>query len=87
MRNRGYKYKYVIASLMSITFKKQKKKSINRLLHAMTLNDNAIDIVHWVDPNELVDRLRLLDASHRATTFTTTRSIIEEIREAGFIIN
>jgi len=32
----------------------------------MILNDNAIDYVHWDDPNELVDRLRLLDASHRA---------------------
>ena len=66
---RGYKYKYIIAPLMSITPKtrtKQKKKSEKGLLHAMILNDNAIDYVHWDDPNELVDRLRLLDASHRA---------------------
>jgi len=31
------------------------------MLH-MTLNDNKID-VHWDDPNELVDRFRLLEAS------------------------
>ena len=30
----------------------------------MTLNNNKIDYVHWDDPNELMDRLRLLEASH-----------------------
>ncbi|KYN41595.1 hypothetical protein ALC56_03955 [Trachymyrmex septentrionalis] len=63
LSNRGYKYKYVIAPLMSITSKKQ-KKSGKGLPHAMTLNDNAIDYVHWDDPNQLMDRLRLHDASH-----------------------
>jgi len=46
LSNRGYKYKYVIAPLMSITPKKQKKKSGKGLSHAMILNDNAIDYVH-----------------------------------------
>ena len=62
LSNRGYKYKHVIASLMSVTLKKQ-KKSEKGLPHAMTLND-AIDYVHWNDLIKLVDRLRLLDASH-----------------------
>ena len=56
----------------------------------MTLNDNAIDYVHWDDPNELVDRLQLLDASHRAGNNAHDNEmllIIEELREAGFIIN
>ncbi|KAG5323561.1 YMD3 protein, partial [Pseudoatta argentina] len=53
LSNRGYKYKH-------------KKKSGKGLPHAMTLNDNAIDYMHWDDPNELVDCLRLLDASYRA---------------------
>jgi len=43
--NRRYKYKHVIAPLMSVTFKKQ-KKSGKELFHAMTLNDSAIDYVH-----------------------------------------
>ncbi|KYQ49727.1 hypothetical protein ALC60_11194 [Trachymyrmex zeteki] len=89
LANRGYKYKHVIAPLMSITPKKQ-KKSGKGLPHAMTLNDNAIDYVHWDDPNELVDRLRLLDASHRAGNNAYGNemlSIIEELREAGLIIN
>ncbi|KYN17533.1 hypothetical protein ALC57_10182 [Trachymyrmex cornetzi] len=55
LSNRGYKYKYIIALLMLVTPKKQSKKSRKKLPHAMTLNDNAIDYVHWDDPNELVD--------------------------------
>jgi len=85
--NRGYKYKYVIAPLMSI---ESKKKSGRGLPRAMTLNDNAIDYVHWDDPNELVDRLRLLEASRQAghnAHDNEILSIIEELREAGIIIN
>ena len=56
----------------------------------MTLNKNKIDYVHWDDPNELVDRLRLLAAS-RQTDYNAHNneilSIIEELCEAGFIIN
>jgi len=46
----------------------------------------TIDYVHWDDPNELVDRLRLLDASHRAGN-NEMLSIIDEFREGGLIIN
>jgi len=46
------------------------------------------DLVHWDDPNELVDRLRLVVAS--AETGNTSHSneilnIVEELREAGYI--
>ncbi|EZA49237.1 hypothetical protein X777_12477 [Ooceraea biroi] len=54
--NRGYKYKYIIAPLLPSEPTK-KKKSGQGLPRTMTLNDNAIDYVHWDDPNELVDRL------------------------------
>jgi len=56
----------------------------------MTLNDNAIDYVHWDDPNELVNRLRLLEASRQAGHNAHDNEmllIIEELREAGIIIN
>ena len=56
----------------------------------VTLNDNKIDYVHWNDPNELVDRLRLLEASHQAGHNAHNNeilSIIEELCEAGLIIN
>jgi len=83
--NKGYKCKHVIAPLMSI---KPKKKSGRGLSRAMTLNDNVIDYVHWDDPNELVDRLRLLEvlrqAGHNAYD-NAMLSIIEELREAGII--
>ncbi|KYN30173.1 hypothetical protein ALC57_00369 [Trachymyrmex cornetzi] len=90
LSNRGYKYKHIIAPLMSMTPKKPNKKFGKGLPRAMTLNDNAIDYVHWDDPNEVVDRLRLLDASHRAGNNAHDNemlSIIEELREAGLIIN
>jgi len=90
LSNRGYEYKYVIALLMSITPKKQKKKFEKGLPHAMILNDNAIDYVHWDDPNKLVDRLRLLDASHRAGNNAHDNemlSITEELHEADLIIH
>ena len=56
----------------------------------MILNNNKIDYVHWDDSNELVDRLRLLKASRQAghnAHDNEILSIIEEPREAGFIIN
>ncbi|KYN18873.1 hypothetical protein ALC57_08803 [Trachymyrmex cornetzi] len=84
LSNRGYKYKYIIATLMLVTPKKQSKKSGKGLPYAMTLYDNTIDYVHWDDPNELVDRLRLLDVSHRACNNAHDNemlSITEELRE------
>jgi len=85
--NKGYKYKHIIAPLMSI---EPKKKSGRGLPRATTLNDNAIDYVHWDDPNELVDRLQLLEASRQAghnTHDNEILSIIEEFRKVGIIIN
>jgi len=88
--NKGYKYKQIIAPLMSIESKKNKSGTGVFMPRAMTLTDNKIDYVHWDDPNELVDRLRLLDASHRAghnAHDNEILSILEELREAGLIIN
>ena len=56
----------------------------------MRLTDNEIDYIHWGDPNELVNRLQLLDASRRAGNNAHNNkmlSIIEELREAGLIVN
>ncbi|XP_057338453.1 uncharacterized protein LOC130676317 [Microplitis mediator] len=47
-----------------------------------------MDYVHWDNPNELVDRLRLLMASQAAgnpSHINEIISIIEELREAGII--
>jgi len=53
----------------------------------MTSSDNAVDYVHWDDSNELVDRMRLLDASRQAghNAHDNEMSIIEEFRKAGII--
>ena len=85
LSNKGYKYKYIIAPLLNDKFTIGKG-----LPNVATLNDNAIDYVHWDDPNELVDRLRLLEASRQAghnAHDNEMLSIIEELREAGLIIN
>lgn len=84
--NKGFKYKYIIGPL---TFDRKTGRGIGIPL-AMTLNNNKIDYVHWNDPNELVDRLRLLEASRHAGNNAHDNeimSIIEELREAGLIIN
>jgi len=49
-----------------------------------------IDYVHWDDFNELVDRMRLLEALRQAghnAHDNEMLSIIEELREADIIIN
>lgn len=63
--NKGYKYTSVIAPLLA-------GRSIAKtgvglpLPPLMRVTSNAIDYVHWDDPNELVDRLRLIEASRAA---------------------
>ena len=47
-----------------------------------------VNYVHWDDPNELVDRLRLLVAERSAGNSSHDNeiiSIIEELREGGYI--
>ncbi|XP_014237508.1 uncharacterized protein LOC106659449 [Trichogramma pretiosum] len=51
-------------------------------------HDSSKDFVYWNDPNELVDRLRLLVAERSAGNNAHDNeitSIIEELREAGYI--
>jgi len=47
----------------------------------MTLTNNTVDYVHWDDPNELVDRLRLLDASRNAGNNAHDNEILSTIEE------
>ncbi|XP_070527153.1 uncharacterized protein [Cardiocondyla obscurior] len=81
--NKGHKYKSIIAPLLD-------KKVRQGIPSTVILNDNKIDYIHWNDPNEFVDRLRLFEVSchagHNAHD-NEILSIIEELREAGLIIN
>ena len=92
--NKGHKYKNIIAPLL-VTHRKTSGTSIGsgiktNIPSGTKLTNNEIDYVYWDDPNELVDRLQLLDASRRAGNNAHDNeilSIIEELREAGLIIN
>lgn len=80
--NRGPKYVDIIAPMLT--------GAGEGMPSTVTLNNNKIDYVHWDDPNELVDRFRLLEASRQAghnAHDNEIMSIIEELREAGLIIN
>ncbi|KYQ51397.1 hypothetical protein ALC60_09498 [Trachymyrmex zeteki] len=72
--NKGYKCKNIIAPLV---LGKKVGTGINKrfdIPRAMTLNDNNIDYIQWDDHNELVDRLRLLEALRQVRhNVTTTR--------------
>ncbi|KYM95044.1 hypothetical protein ALC62_14315 [Cyphomyrmex costatus] len=85
--NKGYKYKYIIGPLVSA----HRTMSLGAgVPTTMRVTDDKVDYVHWDDPNELVDRLQLLDASRTAGNNAHDNeilSILEELREAGFIIN
>ena len=91
MGNKGYKYTAIIGPL--IRGDKRTTTTGAGVLDVpsgMRVTDHRVDYVHWDDPNELVDRLRLLDASRRAGNNAHDNeilSIIEELREAGLIIN
>lgn len=71
------KYKRIIAPMVS-------GKGI-----LMEVDENKIDYVHWDDPNELVERLRLLLASVSAghtNHINEINSIVEELRESQVIV-
>jgi len=74
MDNKGHKYKNIIALLSD----KGIEKGIS---HTVTLNDNKMDYVHWDDSNELVNRLRLLEASRQADHNVHDNEILSIIEE------
>lgn len=54
----------------------------------MQVTNNPIDYVYWDDPNELVDRLRLLIASQEAGNSNHSNEInriLEELIESNII--
>lgn len=91
-RNKNLKkFKTFIGPNLSPNVSK-KRKSIggSGLLptHKIARRNTAFDFIWWNDPNELVDRLRLLIAEQAAgnpSHINEIHSIIEELREAGYI--
>ena len=88
LSNKGYKYKHVIAPLLPSASTSRAGKGL-MTPRAMMVNDHKIDYVHWDDPNELVDRMRLLEASCQSGNNSHDPEILsihEELREIGLII-
>jgi hypothetical protein len=74
---RDTKYKNIIKKLFPFTGKGMNWKTLK-----------TRDIIHWDDPNELIDRLRHIAMSTESGNRVhgnEVLSIIEELREAGFI--
>lgn len=92
----NYKHDEPLRKNSSLKFKNFIEKYIENPSHVggsipkykVARNDMRSDYVYWDDPNELVNRLRLLLAAQAAGNSTHTNeilSIIEELREAGII--
>lgn len=80
------KFKKTIMSIIEPSRRKT-GKALPRYMVAREKR-RKMDYVYWDDPNELVDRLRLLYASQAAGNANHTNeiiSIVEELREAGII--
>lgn len=97
--NRGEKYKFVIKPILNAL---EKENAEVEKIHKtklripvrkgrgllMQYNERPIEYVHWDDPNELVERLKLLVASQMAGNNNHTNeinSIIEELKEVNLI--
>lgn len=89
---RAYKYKHIIGKLFKDKSYSHSENSLAKRNYVgtgiMKLNSNKPNYIYWDDPNELVDRLRLLIASQAAGHSNHNNeivSIIEELYEANLI--
>lgn len=86
--NKGQKYLQVIKPLFKLQSTVQGNHSKGKGLPLTKIWKNNIDLVYWDDPNELVERLKLLIASRDAGNTGLDNeiiSIIEELRESKLI--
>ncbi len=78
------KYRNIIRPIID-----QHRKKRGSGFNLMHLPKQNIDYIYWDDPNEIVDRLRLLMASTQAGNNSHNNeimSIVDELREANIII-
>lgn len=88
MKNQSYKYINIIRKLLTIR-KSARSKTGRGISPQIKYSNNKLDFVYWDNPNELVNRLRLLISSQQAGHTNHNNeiiSIIEELREAKIII-
>lgn len=82
--DKGIKYREIIKPLFSETL----NEKLGGNLPVLKKYKSNTDLVYWDDPNELVERLKLLVASRDAGNTNHDNeilSIIEELKEAGII--
>lgn len=85
--DKGFKYSNIIKPLFSDSTDIKKSKRGAGLPSLKKYKKNT-ELVYWDDPNELVERLKLLIASKTAGNTNLDNeilSIIEELKEAGII--
>lgn len=86
--NKGLKYLHVIKPLFQIREQPDGEFKGKGLLPLIKKWKPNVDYVYWDNPNELVDRLKLLVASRDAGNNGLNNeiiSIIEELRESGIV--
>lgn len=85
--DKGEKYTQIIKP-MFITSEVQDNKKVGGSINVLKRYRKNTDFIYWDDPNELVERLKLLIASKEAGNTNQDNeiiSIIEELQEAGII--
>lgn len=86
--DKGTKYRQIIKPLFSETLVEKKLPKLGGSLPKLKNYKTNTDLVYWDDPNELVERLKLLVASRDAGNTNHDNeilSIIEELKEANII--
>lgn len=86
--DKGIKYREIIRPLFSETSNDNIHTKLGGNLPKLKKYKNNTDLVYWDDPNELVERLKLLVASRDAGNTNHDNeilSIIEELKEADII--
>lgn len=86
--NKGQKYLQVIKPLFKLSSTIQNSQTKGKGLPLLKKWRKNVDFVYWDDPNELVERLKLLIASRDAGNTGLDNeiiSIIEELRESKLI--
>lgn len=86
--NKGQKYLQVIKPLFKLQSTVQTSQSKGKGLHLTKIWKKDVDFIYWDNPNELVDRLKLLIASRDAGNTGVDNeiiSIIKELRESNII--
>lgn len=83
------KYRKIIKPIADRQKKEKQQQHTGDGLNLMQLPKQNIDYIYWDDPNELVDRLRLLISSTQAGHNSHNNeivSIVQELREAEIIL-